>query len=48
LPLPDGPMIETASPLFSDKDTFESTRRGPRGVGYSLETLLILSTIALY
>src|SRR5687768_5870589 len=44
LPVPDGPMIETASPLLSKNETFDKTRSGPLGVGYSLETLSTLST----
>jgi hypothetical protein len=45
LPVPEGPMIETASPLESENETSDKTRSGPLGVEYSLETFSTLSTI---
>jgi len=37
LPLPDGPMIETAEPGGNVKETSETIRSGPAGVGYSFD-----------
>src|SRR6267142_2903022 len=44
LPLPDGPMIETASPRDRESETSETILSGPRGVGYSFETFSTFST----
>lgn len=39
MPLPDGPVMATASPGPSAKLTSDRTVNGPRGVGYDLPTL---------
>src|SRR5687768_14731422 len=43
LPLPEGPMIATASPGASDKSTPSSTGTGPAAVSYCFETFSALS-----
>ena len=37
LPLPEGPMIETAEPGGNESETSETMRSGPAGVEYSFE-----------
>src|SRR6185436_18075511 len=43
LPLPDGPMIATASPRSSDSEMPERTVSAPRGVGYDFATSFAIS-----
>src|SRR5437773_7793242 len=43
LPLPEGPMIETASPRDRESEMSESICSAPRGVGYSFETFSTFS-----
>ena len=43
LPLPDGPMIETAEPGGKENETSETIRSGPAGVEYSFETFSTFS-----
>src|SRR5687768_6899588 len=43
-PLPEGPMIDNASPRASESEMSETIPSGPRGVEYSLETFSTFST----
>src|SRR5579859_5830698 len=45
LPLPEGPMMEMASPRLSERETPERIGRGPRGDGYCLVRLVASSKL---
>jgi hypothetical protein len=45
LPLPEGPIMETASPLERVREIPDRIERVPRGAGYSLARLVTSSNV---